>query len=239
LGRLPAQGLSIAVLCNADETSATALARRVGDVFLPAAAAERAGASTPAAVAEGAGLSGVELDSRAGVFVSERTGESLRLVVNKGELRIPGARAALIPVAKDRFRYPSGDLFFMSQDEFELHFLSRDEFDLRSMEGQTTRYARARPFAPSPADLQGFAGRYASDETGAAFRVVPGKDGLVFHLEGSAGKGSEIRPVYPDTFQISRITVRFLRDKDGKVVGFDYSNPVVRNIRFTRTGDRT
>jgi CubicO group peptidase (beta-lactamase class C family) len=239
LGRLPAQGLSIAVLCNSDEASATALARRVGDQFLPAAGAETAAAKTPTAVAEAIGVTGVDLNSKAGVFINERTGEPLRLIVNNGELRIPGLRAALTAVTKDRFRNPSGDLSFMSQDEFELHFLSQDEFELRSMEGQTTRYARAQPFAPTAADLQAFAGRYASDETGSAFRLVPGKDGLMVHLEGSSGKGSEIRPVSRDTFQISRVTVRFLRDKAGKVVAFDYSNPVVRNVKFTRTSDRT
>lgn len=83
-----------------------------------------------------------------------------------------------------------------------------------------------------------FAGRYESDETGSAFKVVPGKEGLMVHLEGSSGKGSEIRPVYRDTFQISRVTVRFVRDKDGKVVAFEYSNPLVRNIRFTRNADQ-
>ncbi|HEY9284252.1 MAG TPA: serine hydrolase domain-containing protein [Pyrinomonadaceae bacterium] len=233
LGRLPAQGLSIAVLCNSDEASATALARRVGDQFLPAAAAGTAEAKSPAA-----GVTEVDLNSKAGLFVSERTGEPLRLIVNNGELRITGLRAALMPVTKERFRNPSGDLSFMSQDAFELHFLSQDQFELKSMKGQTTRYRRAQPFAPTAADLQAFAGRYASDETGSAFRVVPGKDGLVFHLEGSSGRGSEIRPIYRDTFQISRVTVRFLRDKDGKVVAFDYSNPVVRNIKFTRLDDR-
>jgi CubicO group peptidase (beta-lactamase class C family) len=239
LGRLPAHGFSMAVLCNADVTSASALAGRVADQFLPAAVTETAGVKSPATVAEGVGVTGVDLNSKAGLFVSERTGDPLLVMANKGELRIPGLRAALIPVTKDRFRNPGGDLFFMSQDEFELHFLSQDEFELKSMEGRTTRYRRAQPFAPTPADLQAFAGRYASDETGSAFQVVPGKDGLVVHLEGSSGKGSEIRPVYRDTFQLSRVTVRFLRDKDGKVVALDYSNPVVRNIKFTRLGDRT
>jgi CubicO group peptidase (beta-lactamase class C family) len=242
LGRLPAQGLSVAVLCNEDAASATALARRVGDQFLPAPdskAAETAEAKSPAAGAEGSGVTGADLNGKAGLFVSERTGNPLLLIVNKGELRIPGARAALIPVTGERFRNPSGDLFFMSQDEFELNFLSRDEFELKSMEGQTTRYRRAQPFAPTAADLQAFAGRYASDETGSAFRMVPGKDGLVAHLEGSSGKGSEIRPVYRDTFQAGRVTLRFRRDNAGKVVAFDYSNPVVRNVRFTRQSDRT
>jgi len=44
----------------------------------------------------------------------------------------------------------------MSQDEFELTFLSADQFDLKSMEGQTTRYRRARPYTPSPVDPDTF-----------------------------------------------------------------------------------
>jgi CubicO group peptidase (beta-lactamase class C family) len=238
LGRLPAQGLSIAVLCNSDEASATALARRVADQFLPAAGAETVEARAPATTADATGAAGLDVSDKAGLFVSERTGDTLLLVANKGELRIPALRAPLTTVTKDRFRNPSGDLFFMSQDEFELNFLSPDEFEMKSMEGQTTRYRRAQPFAPTPADLRAFAGRYANDETGSAFRVVPGKDGLVVHLEGSSGKGSAIRPVYRDTFQLSRVTLRFLRDEAGKVVGFNYSNPVVRNVKFTRLSDR-
>lgn len=248
MGRLTAPGLSIAVLCNSDVASASALAGRVGDQMLPAPNSTAAsnvaskGAETaaapqaqpPATVAGDAGATGVDLNSKAGLFFSERTGEALRLGVNNGKLQILGG-GPLMAVSTDRFRNPRGDLFFMSQDEFELHFLSPDQFELKSMEGQTTRYRRAQSYAPTAAELQAFAGRFASDEIRSAFEVVPGKDGLVFHLEGATTlKGSELRPVDRDTFQISRVTVRFLRDKDGKVVGFDYSNPLVRNIRFTR-----
>ncbi|HEX8457020.1 MAG TPA: serine hydrolase domain-containing protein [Pyrinomonadaceae bacterium] len=240
LGRLPAQGFSLAVLCNSDVASASALAGRVAEQFLPAAGGDAAEAKAPATVAEGGGaMAAAELNGKAGLFFNESNGESLLLVANKGELRIPGLRSALVPVTKDRFRNPRGDLFFMSEDEFELHFLSQDQFELKSMEGQTTRYRRAQPYAPTVADLNAFAGRYESDEIGSVFRIAPGKDGLTVHLEGSSGKGSEIRPVDRDTFQVSRVTLRFRRDKDGKVVAFDYSNPLVRNIKFTRVSDRT
>lgn len=235
LGRVPAEGLSIAVLCNADETSASALAQRVGDVFAPdSRAAETAAAKGPAVVPD---VTVVDLNNKAGLFFSERTGDPLRLIVNNGRLGVDGG-GPLVSVTTDSFRNPRGNLFFMSQDEFELRFLSPDEFELKSMEGKTTRYRRAESYAPTAAELQAFAGRYANDETGSAFKVVPGKDGLLFHLEGSSGKGSEVRPVARDTFQISRVMVRFLRDKDGKVLGYDYSNPLVRNIRFTRMSDR-
>jgi CubicO group peptidase (beta-lactamase class C family) len=235
LGRLPAQGLSIAVLCNSDAMAASGLARRVADKFLPAASAETAEARAPA---EGDGVTGLDLNSKAGLFFGERTGEPLRLIVNSGKLQIVGG-APLIAVTKDRFRNPRGELFFMSQDEFELHFLSQDQFDLKSMEGKTTRYRRAQPYSPTAADLQAFAGRYESDEIGSVFQVAPGKDGLVMRFDLSPDKALEFRPVDRDAFQFSRVTMRFLRDKDGKVVAFDYSNPLVRNIRFTRVIDRT
>jgi hypothetical protein len=59
----------------------------------------------------------------------------------------------------------------------------------------------------------------------------------MIHREGSGGKGSEVKPVYRDTFQTGPVTVRFLRDNAGKVVAFAYSSPVVRNVRFTRLSD--
>jgi CubicO group peptidase (beta-lactamase class C family) len=238
LGRLPAHGLSIAVLCNSDVTSASALAGRVGDQFLNAAGAGTAEARAPTQVTEGTGVTGVDLSSKAGLFFGERTGEPLRLIVNNGRLSIAGG-TPLVPVNTDRFRNPRGDLFFRSQDEFELHFLSQDQFELKSMEGQTTRYRRAQPYSPTPADLQAFAGRYESDEIGSVFQVVPGKDGLVMRFDLSPDKALEFRPVDRDAFQVSRVTVRFHRDPTGKVVAFDYSNPLLRNVRFTRLSDRT
>ncbi|HEX2061272.1 MAG TPA: hypothetical protein VHK90_11065, partial [Thermoanaerobaculia bacterium] len=136
--------------------------------------------------------------------------------------------------AKDRFRNPRALTTFMSQDEFELRFLSNDQFELKSMEGNTTLYRRARPYAPTAADLQTLAGRYGSEEMDAVFRIVPAKDGLTVRLEHAPQKSLEFKPADPDTFQRGAMLVRFVRDKDGKVVALDYSNPLLRNIRFTR-----
>jgi hypothetical protein len=69
--------------------------------------------------------------------------------------------------------------------------------------------------------------------------MVPGKDRLVMRFELSPNKALEFRPVDRDAFQVSRVTVRFHRDPTGKVVAFDYSNPLLRNVRFTRLSDRT
>jgi CubicO group peptidase (beta-lactamase class C family) len=233
LVRYPEQGYSIAVLCNAGESSddRDGFAGRIFDLFMADKGIRRREPSAPAAIA-----GAVDVKSKAGLFFSERTGEPLRLVVNNGRLGIAGG-GPLVAVTQDRFRNPRASLSFMSQDEFELNFLSGDQFELKSMEGRTTRYRRAQPYAPSAADLQAFVGRYESDELRAAFQMAHGKKGLMARRNDSPAQVTELSPVDRDVFQQGLMTVRFLRDKSGNVVALELTNPVLRNIRFTRLSD--
>jgi CubicO group peptidase (beta-lactamase class C family) len=238
LARFPEQGLSVATMCNAGETATGgAYARRIFDLFVPATTTPGAAANAPAASAGGASVEGLDVKSKAGLFFSEATGGPLRLGVDNGRLRIVGG-PSLDAVTEDRFRNPRGALSFLSQDEFELHFVSPDQIELKSMEGKTTRYRRAQPYAPTADDLKAFAGRYANDETRAVFEIEPGKASLIVRVSWNDSQTFDFRPVDRDTFQLGGMIVRFRRDPAGKVVGLDYSNPVVRNIEFTRMSDR-
>ncbi|HYR28877.1 MAG TPA: serine hydrolase, partial [Thermoanaerobaculia bacterium] len=231
LSRYPEQGLSIAILCNSgDDTDRTAFARRIFDLYVPATVGQKVEGTVPGAHVD---LATMDLNSRAGLFFSERTGEPLRLVVDNGKLRVANG-PTLLPIAHDRFMRSGAALSFMSQDEFTLQFLSADQFELKSMEGKTTRYRRAQAYAPTAADLQSFAGRYSSDEVGAVFALTAGSDSIVVSFEHAPNRRIELKPADRDAFQRGMMTVRFLRDNDGKVTGFDYSNPVLRNVRFTR-----
>ena len=234
MGRVPEHGLSVAVTCNFDPVSATALAGRVADLYLPPlpAAARAQAANT-------ANAPGVDVSGRAGLFFNDRSGEPMRLLVQEGRLRIANG-PPLVAVSQERFRPARADIFFRSQDEFEMTFLSNDQLEFKSMEGQTTRYRRARPFTPTAADLQSVEGRYESKELGAVFEILPGtNNGIVMRSESSPERALNLAPVERDTYMLSLMIVRFRRDASGKVVGFDYGNPLVRNISFTRLGDRT
>lgn len=231
LGRFPDRGLSVAVMCNFDPVSATALGGRVADLFLPPAD-PKAQAPGPVAAA------GVDVTGRAGLYFDARTGEPMRLTANNGRLVIANG-PPLVPVSADRFRPQRATPFFRSEDEFEVSFLSNDQLEIRSMEGQVTRFRRAQSWTPTAADLQAFDGRYESQELGTVFEILPGKDGLVMRFERSPEKSLDLTPVERDTYMLRMMTVRFRRDGSGKVTGFDYGNPVVRSIRFTRLGDRT
>ena len=233
----PEQGVSIAVMCNAGEASdeRDEFAGRIFDLLMADQGLRR---PEPSALpANAAGVEAADVNSKAGLFFNERTNEPLRLIVNNGRLGI-AAGGPLVAVSKDRFRNPRASLMFMSEDRFELNFLSQDQFELKSMEGHTTRYRRAQPYAPTAADLAAFAGRYESDELRAVLQITPGKDALMSRLNDSPASVLEFRPVDRDTFQRGLITVRFVRDTAGTVVGFNFSNPVLRKVEFTRLRNR-
>ncbi|WP_210489141.1 serine hydrolase domain-containing protein [Rufibacter aurantiacus] len=235
LGRFPEQGVSVAVLCNSDAKPATGLAERIVDQFVTYADSQKALANTPPALT---GEALEEAKGKTGLFFNEKTGEPLRLAIDRDRFRVAGG-PGLVPAGKDRYRRFGAFVQFMSQDEFELHFLSPDQFELKSMEGKTTTYRRAQPYTPTAADLQAFAGRYQNNEIGAFFEMSSANNSLMGRANDAPGPDFEFKPVSQDTFQLGGLTLRFVRDKSGKVVALDYSNPVVRNIRFTRSGDQT
>ena len=231
LARLPRKGASLAMLCNAgDVVDRRNYEVAILDLLAPEPATSRAAAEGASGTKAAVDVAIPDLEKRAGLFFSERTGEPLRLVVNEGSLRLAGG-PALVGVAEDRFRNPRGLMRFMSKDEFELHFVSEDRLELKSMEGQVTRYHRAQPYAPGAADLAGFAGRYETDEIGTIV-VTPTASGLSARLNSSPT--AEFAPVHPDVFQRGAMTIRFRRDAAGTVTGLELSNPVLRNARFPR-----
>ena len=228
-------GISVAVLCNAGEASDARddFAGGIVDLIL----ADK-GFKRPPSTPRPPGITGVDVSGRAGLFFNERTNEPLRLIANNGRLAIAGG-GPLVTAAMDRFRIARPSEMFMSGAEFELTFLSPDRFELTTKEGETTRYRRARPYTPSAADLQAFAGRYESDELRAVLQVTPGKGGLSSRLNESPTQVLELSPVDTDTFQRGMQTVRFRRDQAGRVIALELTNPALRNITFTRVSDRT
>lgn len=234
LARFPEQQLSVATMCNAgDAATGGAYARRIVELFVPGTG--RAMDDVPSAPSSPAttSLEAADVKSRTGLFFSEHDGQPLRLGTEAGKLRVVGG-PVLEALADDRFRNPRGSLRFMSGDEFELRFLSPDAIALTSMEGKATRFRRARSYGPSADDLNTFAGRYQNDENRAVFDVTPGQGGLTVRVSWNLAQAYEFRPVDPDAFQMGGMILRFRRDQAGRPMALEYSNPLVRNIRFTR-----
>jgi len=241
-GHLPQQGLSFAITCNADGSARSQYAGRLLDLFLPPGSISE---GSPVAAAAGPGSAAGNankppanaedgLSAKAGVFFDEKTGLPLRLALNNNSLTIAGG-GPLVPLAAGRFRNQRTSPFFMSEAEFELQYLSADQIEIRTKDGVVTRYRRARPYTPAPDDLKALAGRYRSDELTAVFDATPTKDGLA--VQANDANTVEFKPVERDAFQFGGSLLRFLRDKAGKVVGLEYTNPLLRKVKFTRLSE--
>jgi hypothetical protein len=234
MGRVPASGLAIAVSCNFDPVSASNLAARVGDVFLPpvdSAALAKDRASRPVAVP------GVDVSSRQGFFFDDKTGEMLHLELNNGRLAVNNG-PSLVPVSATSFRPPRATMFFRSGDNFVLDFVDADHIEIKSMEGGVTRYTRARPYSPTAAELAALDGRYESPELGSAFEIVPGTKSIALRFETTPDRSIDFTPVTPDVYVFRGMVLRFHRDANGKAKGFTYDNPVAKGIIFSRAGER-
>lgn len=229
LGRFPEYKLAIAIMCNSgDGTDRSAFAERIFRLFVP----EDQQGRRPQPPAAGDNTDAADLNKHTGLYMAEN-GEMLRLVTEKGRLRVANG-PILSAVSANEFKRVGNAMQFMSGDAFTLNFRSEDLMELRSMEGTTRVYRKSKPYSPTAEELSAFAGRYHSDELGSVLQLSPGKDGLQGRFEHIKGPVLPLKGVAPDVFQFSRVVLRFIRDKNGKVIGVEYTNPVVRKIRFNR-----
>ncbi|WP_336515064.1 serine hydrolase domain-containing protein [Pollutibacter soli] len=234
LVRFPSEKISIAIMCNSgDNTDRIGFARKIYTLYAPAKTASGKNKVVPPVVINGADTTIIKIDDKAGLFFNDVTGEPLRIGVSNNSLRIAGG-PRMTTVTKDHFKSNGTNIEFMSNDEFDLKFISSDKLELKTKEGKIKSYHRSKPLTLSETDLKTFAGRFVSDEIGAAFRIEVKGKALSLHLEHGPGRTLEFTSVDTDTFQANRMFLRFQRDKSGKVISLEYTNPVLRNVKFVR-----
>lgn len=85
-----------------------------------------------------------------------------------------------------------------------------------------------------PEQLAEFAGDYYSEEIDVIYRIrLPG-DALELTVRNRPVRS--LRPSRPDVFKARRLTLRFNRDSENRISGFQLNAGRVKNLRFTRTG---
>jgi CubicO group peptidase (beta-lactamase class C family) len=228
----PQQRLAIAVLCNTDNTGSRQLTQRIADLYLPAPAAERAppaAASVPAIK-----LSSDELVGKAGLYREAGGDMFVRTFVRDGELRGAlgtgtGDSFALVPASEARFTIPGS--------HFEFEFApagSATASTMRAFEGQTLNgtFERVEPFAPTPAQLRDYAGRYASDELNVVWTISVRDSGLVIERIGNAD--TPVSALAIDMFTTIGDFMRFTRDGRGAITGFTLVSNGARSLAFTQ-----
>jgi len=214
MGRYPEQGLSIAVLCNADDARPHRMGRAVAQhiLSLPAHGIALAQAAAPAASRE-----------HAGEFYSELLGQRLTLSYKDGSLMLPDG-AALRVEGANAYAYKTGVLTFDGADQFVVHDESLDP----------VRYRRVADGASDPAAWAAFFGGYLSDEVQASYVVSVSGSTLEFRFADNPDYKFVLTPLGPDLFGSGDNVVHFKRDGDGHVVGLSVATDGLFDLPFKK-----
>ena len=223
LNRYPDQRFGVATLCNLAQTNPGRLAQRVAEVYL---ADQMQPATTPASEHRPeVPLPAAELSALAGLYWNARDATPGRLVFEDGRLRMrtgPQQTVALKSIGNRRFVPDDGAPFAV--------VFGDNRMTLEGPTGTGDVFERVEPFAPTPAQLEAFAGVYRSDEIEAIYRIVI-KEGRL-RLERLKSASAELEPLITDTFSGQPGVIRFTRDATGGVTGFVLEAGRVRGMRF-------
>jgi hypothetical protein len=55
------------------------------------------------------------------------------------------------------------------------------------------------------------------------------------NVQANGANTIEFKPVERDAFMIGQMLIRFTRDKSGRPTGLEYTNPLLRKVKFVAT----
>lgn len=222
LNRYPDQRFGVSTLCNLAQANPGRLAQRVAEVYL---ADQMQPATTASETRPEVPLPAAEMSALAGLYWNARDATSGRFVFEDGRLKMRTGQqqtVALKSIGNRRFVPDDGAPFVI--------VFGANRVTFEGSTGTANTFERVEPFAPTPAQLETFAGAYRSDEIEATYRIVI-KDGQL-RLERLKSASTVLEPLVTDTFSGQPGVIRFTRDATSAVTGFVLEAGRVRGMRF-------
>lgn len=227
--RLPARGVSVAVMCNSAGSNPTAFSRQLAEALVPGL--------QPVTPLDTVSVDSGTVSRVAGVYRSSRTYEPLYVGVappGGGRGGGGGGGSATVRALRD------GTLMIGT---------TRTVFDagrdgkptgLRQIpaSGDTVefRYVGPAVWAPNVADLGAFAGQYRTDEIRTTW--IARIEGRRLELSSRRGNKILLTPAYKDAFSSAGLgTVWFSRDSRGQVDAMHVSAARMWNLTIPRVGN--
>jgi CubicO group peptidase (beta-lactamase class C family) len=214
LTTFPQTRAGVAVLCNAANANAEALAYKVADRVLAGRLAPRAEPRSTHA------LTDAELRALTGLYRDTNTGVATRIVKEGDQLRVERG-AVLYADSGTRLHTANGQQWSLAAGRLT----TTDAF------GRVNTLERVQAWTPAPADLAPLAGEYVSVEAETSFTVALDGDRLV--LRQRPDRVVALTPIYDGAFSSGLGTVRFLHES-GFVRALAISQERVWQLRFER-----
>lgn len=216
--RYPDDGVSIVVLCNADnalfvDDIGRGLARRVLGLEAPAG-----GSDDPAMT-----MTDEELRRLPGLYVERGAGTLLRIQADGSRLRLDGA--AVRRIAPDQYERPEwGRIAFNGADVMTVQRPGRPD----------AVYDRALRPTLAPEALTRLSGRYSSDELAQSYTLSVSSGRLLLRLDSRPLFGRFLDPVAPGLFEGSGVFLR-VHERPGGEPELELHIPPYLSIMLTRT----
>jgi CubicO group peptidase (beta-lactamase class C family) len=215
LARVPSAKLGVIITCNRADAGTAGRSQRVLDVLLALTA--------PRTIAVALGA------APTGDFASRATGATIALETRGDTLfRISGTqRTPYARVGRDNFEDALGTVRLQSLGK---------RLVITALGDVPDTMVRVSPLSRlSPSRRAEYAGSYASPELVTPYRVTSVDSTLI--LQRSHGDDIPLRPTSPDEFDAEGLaTVRFVRERGGRVVAFTFLTRGVHALRLTRQG---
>lgn len=228
LVRYPNQHLSVAVLCNLAAMNPDSLAHQTAEIFMRDFVTEK----KPGVISVSLSV----LKARAGLYRNTRLDIPLRLSVRDSKLFM--GRSELVPLSDMIFLAGTGPgriLFDRPEPGKPVSFRF-------AMSEDTSLFEAVQEVFPTVEQLREFEGLYHSDEVNATYSVREQNGKLFLLCRPDAVR--TLSPAYGDVFsapsaksaigESGEWTVRFRRDKDGRVVSLSLALPRAYDLRFLR-----
>jgi hypothetical protein len=212
LSRFPDQHLSVAVLCNAGNSTPRETLHAVADLYLGTALEP-----TPVSIT----LHASDLDALAGMYRDIDRGNVVTIEREAAELRLDGS--SLMALSARRF-----------QDEYgtTLEFDGAGRALIDEGPGALAILERVNAAQPTLPELEGLTGIYTSDEAETSF-VARVREG-VLELTQRPVTIYVLKPLYTDAFASDIGTIIFRRDGAGHATEFSVVQDRVWDLRFRR-----
>ncbi len=230
----PEQRISVACLCNLP-TDTSGLAREVADVFIedlvePDTAPYRRNELPAEPVTVSAELQ----RSRTGLYGQADSGEFLDIVTGDEGLTVRnwGMELPLHPITEEMFRVGPYAVYvkFVPEDD------GAQAVELTWGNDEPATYKRMSPKGLSPAQVAQYVGTYISDEIEVPYKITRSDDGAL-QLDWFRHYNTPLRQATRDAFFSNMAgALKFQRNADGEITGFELTRSRSRAIFFKRVG---
>jgi CubicO group peptidase (beta-lactamase class C family) len=230
--RFPEQRFSVICLSNLSTFKPTALAKQVADLYLEGQYKEEASRQVEEL---SLALSPADLRGNTGDFINPKTGTVLNLSVQDEKLTVShpsGLVFQIVPIGENRFRSVDAPV------ELTLAFEEPSageamRLQVRVEDEEPAAFHAIERISLEPHELEEYAGEYHSDELGVIYRFHLRDGALVLKL-GYDPVEPHLQPTVRDEFIVKDRNLKFVRDAQGRISGFNARSGRVVNVWFAK-----